>query len=555
MNAQDYIRTAESLLSDMATRTGEWDWLRNHIMPGSNANARQEENPSSSQRRRYSTEANQALKILASAHLTYITPMGQRWFALKSSDPKPGKDAEGWFANATEAMLAELAKSNFYTVAHQCMLDRCLTGTGCMYCEWLPSGRLGFTHIPTGTYGGADGKDGMPEVFCRTFKLSAYQAAQEFGLENLPAKIREAHDKPEKMYSEKHQYVHLVMPRDSCNFGHKMIDARHQKYASLYIAWEGEKQIVKEDGYYEFPYLVTRFLRWGESFFGFAPGTDVREEIAAVLKLERIMDVLGETAAFPRILTLAEQVGEVDMRAGGRTVIKPQAAQLQLPREWAASGRYDVGKDRIEEKENKIREAYFVPMLQVISSVDREMTATEVNAREAEKVLAFSPSFTLFISDMSPFMLRIFCELLRAGKIPDMENAPDELIKLDEAGNKNNDRQTGRYEIALPAVSYLGKISQAIERVQRYGVEAVMQTIAQFIQTSGDATVLDCLKIPEIVRFMYESSGAPMKGLRTEKEIEEIQKQRQQAEQAAQQAQLMQDMAQANRDNAAAQKP
>lgn len=554
MNAEDYIRTAESLLSDMATRTGEWDWLRNHIMPSSQPGAKLEENPSSA-RRKYSTEANQSLKILASAHLTYITPMGQRWFALKSSDPKASKETERWFADATEAMLSELAKSNFYTVAHQCMLDRCLTGTGCMYCEWLPSGRLGFTHIPTGTYGGSDGKDGMPEVFCRTFKLSPYQAAQEFGLENLPAKIKDDYDKPEKMYSEKHQYVHLVLPRDSYEFGHKMVDSLKQKYASIYIAWEGEKQIVKEGGYFEFPYLVTRFLRWGESFFGFAPGTDVREEIAAVLKLERIMDVLGETTAFPRVLTLAEQVGEIDMRAGGRTVIKPQAAQLNLPREWLTGGRYDVGKDRIEEKEKKIREAYFVDMLQVISSVDREMTATEVNAREAEKVLAFSPSFTLFISDMAPFMLRIFCELLRADKILDRENAPDELIKFDEAGNKSDDRRTERYEIAIPAVSYLGKISQAIERVQRYGVEAVMQTIAQFIQTSGDASVLDCIKIPEIVRFMYESSGAPMKGLRTEKEIADIQQQRQQAEQAAQQIQLMQGMAQAGKDAAAAQKP
>lgn len=554
MKTEDYIRTAESLLSDMATRTGEWDWLRNHIMPSSQPGAKLEENPSSA-RRKYSTEANQSLKILASAHLTYITPMGQRWFSLKSADPKANNQVSGWFSKATEAKLAELAKSNFYTVAHQCMLDRCLTGTGCMYCEWLPSGRLSFTHIPTGTYGGADGKDGTPEVFCRTFKLSPYQAAQEFGIENLPAKIREAYDNPKKMFSEKHQYVHLVLPRDSYDFGHKLIDARRQKYASLYIAWDGEKQVVKEGGYYEFPYLVTRFLRWGESFFGFAPGLDVHEEIKATLKLERVMDALGEVAAFPRILELAEQVGEIDMRAGGRTVVSRAAAAANLPREWLTGGKYDIGKDRIDSKEDKIRQAYFVDMLQVISSVDREMTATEVNAREAEKVLAFSPSFTLFISDMSPFMHRIFCELLRNNRIPDMKEAPDELIVYDEAGNRDEDKKNGRYEIAMPTVSYNGKISQAIERVQRYGVEAIMQTIAQFIQTSGDTSVLDCLNIPKIVRFMYESSGAPMEGLRSEQEIVAIQKQREQAMQAAQQIQLMQGMAQAGKDAAAAQKP
>lgn len=50
--------------------------------------------------------------------------------------------------------------------------------------------------------------------------------------------------------------------------------------------------------------------------------------IQQVQFLNRILDTLGEVAAFPRILELANQIGEVDLRAGGRTVITPEAASL-----------------------------------------------------------------------------------------------------------------------------------------------------------------------------------------------------------------------------------
>lgn len=40
-----------------------------------------------------------------------------------------------WYNKATEVMERELAVSNFYSVMHEVYLDRCLTGTGCMFSE------------------------------------------------------------------------------------------------------------------------------------------------------------------------------------------------------------------------------------------------------------------------------------------------------------------------------------------------------------------------------------------------------------------------------------
>lgn len=456
----DYIRTAETLLDEMRNQSSEWDWLRRHIMPRAQAAADQDEHPVSPFRRRHSTVACESLHTFAGACMMYITPAGQKWFALKTA--KKGKDKlsryDDWFARATEITLEELAKSNFYTTMHELFLDWALTGVGCLYADKLKNGALNFIYVPTGTFSASEGLDGQPDTLARLFKLTAHQSIEQFGYDEVPQRIRDAYDDDKRRYTERHQYLHLVIPR---------------------------------------------------------------------------------------ILTLAEQVGEIDMRAGGRTVIKPQAAQLQLPREWGTQGRYDIGKDRIADKEEKIRQAYFIPFLRVISNIDRQMTATEVIARQEEQITAITPSMTLFMSECNILIHRIFSILFRMGKYP-QEDMPEELIVHDQGGTEN-------FEIKIPAVSYLGKISQAIERAQRSGGDDYIQNAIAYTQATGDPSMLQIINMRKYARFRYENTGAPIDCLYTSKELEAQDKQRAAAAQQQAQLETLQGTAKASRDLAAAQ--
>ncbi|OCA04257.1 portal protein [Akkermansia glycaniphila] len=543
-SAEDYASTAEALLAEMRNNAGDWDWLRRHIMPRTQAGANHEERQASSRKRMHSTAAIKALRVLTGAHIMYITPTGQQWFAIKSGLKGKKKSArhDEWFAEATETIFGEIGRSNFYTELHECFLDRCLTGTGCLFCEATPAGKLNFRHIPTGTYGIAEGAEGLVDTLARSFRLSPHQAVQQFGYRKLPERIREAWDEPKSRYTAKFEFVHLVMPRTRYEFGHDALQSRRMKWASVYMAWDAEKKVLKEDGYNEFPYLVTRFLRNGEGPFGYGPGLDVKEEIAATLKLERVMDVLGEVAAFPRILQLADQVGEVDLRAGGITTVKAAAAELKMPREWASSGRYDVGKDRIDEKERKIREAFFVDMLMPLAEIERQMTATEVNARQGEKILAFSPSFTLFISDCNVLIHRIFSVLFRLGRFA-MDEVPDELKVPDMGGSEN-------FEIELPAVEYLGHISQAIARAQQSGIEYFMQVALTYTQATGDTAMIEYVEPRKFAKFLYERTGSPTECRRTEAQLRELDAQKKEAADMQRKLQATQGA----RDAAAAQK-
>ena len=173
------------------------------------------------------------------------------------------------------------------------------------------------------------------------------------------------------------------------------------------------------------------------------------------------------------------------------------------------------------------------------------MTATEVNAREGEKVLTFSPSMTLFVFDCNTLINRAFSILFRQGKFP-TANMPEELVVRDQGGSED-------FEIKIPSVSYNGKISQAIERAQRNGGDYYIQNALMYTQATKDPSMLEIVDMRKYARFLYENSGAPMDCLLSEDKLQQLDEQRAAAAQQQAQLEAMQGAAKAGRDMAAAQ--
>lgn len=469
-----------------------------------------------SSRYRHCARAKAALDTLVSAHSTYITPAGQRWFALKTR--KKVQEHSGrksslmdWYTQATEVMTDELSETNFYNTLMEVYNDRVLGGTGCCFIGGNDELPLHFVHVPLGNFAIAEDCYGHVNTLVRRFRWTAAQAAEAWGVEALPEVVRQDYLDPARRYDEasKRDYLHLVRPRSGMvTRGLDRVPYELREFEGFYIL-EDDFSIIKEEGYFEFPYLVTRFMRGNESPYGVAPGVAVIPTIRQLMKLERLQDVMAEKAAFPSILQLASQNRQIDTRAGGITTVSLQEAQAGYPREWGSSGRYDIGLERIRDKEEQIRQAYFADMLNAMSQIERQMTATEVNAREAEKVLAFSPSFHLFISDFQVAARRILSILYRKGKLPQAGKDNDLFIRSAD----------GREWMMNPRVCFLGKIAQAIERVQRRGIEDVLQTIISYTQSTGDSSMLESLNPRMIGRYIVESSGAPADIIKSDAEL------------------------------------
>ena len=503
-----------------------WDTLRDYVLP-----SRLQEETDGTQvpdaaaaQRLGDTTAVEACQKLAGGHMSYITPGHELWFKWSCPHDNAGDEAESWYNRCSEIANRELALSNFYTELHECFLDRVGLGTGSLFCGTARSGRLLFRHIPCGQFVCAENDEGTVDTYMREFRFTPHQAESQFGRKALGPRARALLDKGNDPHTPALRFLHVVRPRAKRRRGRD--DARNMPYESLYYSLD-DNCVVEESGYREMPYMVTRFLRWGEGVYGLAPARLVYPDIKQAQFLNRILDMLGEVAAFPRILELANQVGEVDLRAVGRTLINPESASLGFPREWATNGRYDIGMDRLRQKQDAINRAFFIPMLELWENRKQQtMSASEVYARENERVMLFSPSFTLFTCDFRPMMERIFACLFRSGKFP---RPPRTAMRTDRRGEA---------VIDTPHIVYQGRIAMALRRIRSEGIERSLHRLQ--LMSGMENNLPDHVDLDRTFRMAARLDGVPEEILRPEAEVMRLRRRREEERTAQQQAAMQQ---------------
>ncbi len=501
------LASYQALCSMRSPWEGWWDELRRYVVP---SRMDKDRTVPSEGRDLYDTTAVESCQKLASGHMSYICPSNEVWFKWASPDSDPSDEAQSWYAQCSEIANRELSLSNFYTELHECFLDRVGLGTGSLFCGSNRKGRLHFRHIPCGEFVCTEDDEGCVNTFMREFNLTPSQAETQFGKKALGPRAQQALADPRRALDGQLKFLHVVRPRVQRN--RRRSDNANMPYESLYYSLDDDC-VVEEGGYNEFPYMVTRFLKWGDGPYGIAPARLAYPDIKQTQFLNRILDMLGEVAAFPRILELANQVGEVDLRAGGRTLINTESASLGYPREWATQGRYDVGMDRLKQKQESIQRAFFVPMLELWSERKSQMTATEIYARENERVMLFSPSFSLFATDFQPMMERVFALLFRLGRFP--KPPASAMVELPRGGEA---------AVEEPLVVYQGRIAMVMRRLQSEGLDRALQRMQSMSGLGQDMT--DHLDLDSSFRMAARMDGLPEQLLRPEYEVKRLRKQR-----------------------------
>lgn len=525
MSTHDYARIADELLSERDQMKPLWDWLAKHIMPRK-ADILADMRSDSSECSHNSTAA-EALHLLVGSVLSDITPMGGQWMEYAS----PGGKNEGhkiWYRNASEVTLRQLAMSNFYSAIHEHDIDWALFGTSALFCEDLKNGELRFTHAQVGSFSFAEDKNGRADTWVHEFTYTAHQMVQEWGTGNMPERVMNAYNNPKEKFTKTFTIHHLILPRTSYvrPNGRSNTPGKQMPFASIYFMADGDRKIIAEGGFAEFPVLISRFLKWDDKW-GYPPALKVRAEILREKKLEKDLDLLADLQVFPRVFIDAEQDGDIEFRPGGQTVIAREAAGLGLPREWGTQGRYDIGEVRLRRASEKVEKAFYVPFLRVVSGQDRAMTATEVVARQREQIIAITSAFSRYVADFKTLQARIFAVLFRSGKFDTPKGTmPQELIVPTASGDN--------YAIIPPEVEYRGRIMQAIKSAQKQSLDYSIESASNYIQMTGDTSALDRIDIARVVEFIFQSTGAPSEIFRTDEEVEQIKTQRRQAAEAQQ---------------------
>lgn len=523
MDDKALARMARSILSDKDEMRPLWDWLSRKIKPRKN-DVLNQVNAAEFQREACTT-ASEGLQLLTNGFMSHVMPSGETWFQFSHGGPVRTEKHELWYANANDVTYRALATSRFYPVMHEFHLERNLYGTACAYCEWKKDGDgLLFQNVPVGTFGFKRDYEGKVTTLAREFRFTAAQAVQAWGQDKMPDAVRRAYDREEERYSREFKFVHIVYENDGYSKGNAKGDMKPEDmpYQSAYFYAGGTWPVMARGGYEEFPFLVSIYEEW-EGIWGYAPGLQVMNEIGSSLLAERHLDELGALAVYPRLFIDAEQEGEVDLRAGGVTVVDRNVAGLNLPREWGTQGRYDVGIERLNRSDEKIKSAFHVKFLLAVSSIeDRELTATEVVARQREQVLGISGTFKLFATDFEVFLARIFGLLFRHGKYNTKKAAQPHDLLVEDGDHVS---------IAKPEVQYLGVVAQSVALAQQQNLQGALRSAAEWVQVTGDVTALDGVNSTEAVKWLFTSQGAPSVVLRPQEEVEQLRTERQAAQQ------------------------
>lgn len=446
------------------------------------------------------------LTRFAAAIDSLVTPRTQRWHNLRPADPRLAEN------HAVKVYLDEVAdllfryrygaSSSFAGQSHEMYMSLGAFGTGCLFVEdGLQYARPGRANAPV-IYKSVH----LAEIYCeenawgvidavyRKFKLTAKQAAEQFGFDNLPEKIKEcAQNKPQ----QKFDFVHCVRPNQSQEYGR--MDFRGMPYSSHYVSIEC-RCIVSEGGYTSMPYMVPRYETSPNETYGRSPAMMVLPDILMVNEMAKTTIRAGQRAVDPPLLLQEDGALQAfSMRPGamnyggvddqGRPVVMPLQTGTNLP----------MGLDMMQDRRQFINDAFLVTLFQIMVETPN-MTATEAMLRAQEKGSLLAPTAGRLQSEfLGPLIVREIDILSKAGLLPDM---PDALMEMG-----------GEFE-----VQYDSPITRAQRAEEGVGILRTFEAAASIAQF--DPSAIKVLKGSEAVRELAEINGVPAKLLVSREEIE-----------------------------------
>lgn len=490
----------------------------------------------------YDTTAMISAERLAGYLYALVTNFHTAWFQFNMGSTVLDQAGEAWLDQCRQILQEEMTAddSPIPQSVQDLFQQYVIFATGCHFVDEQPLvtptlGFRGFTSqtLPWGTYVIKESVTHRVDTVYRGFTLTTRQALQQWGLEALDPSMQDAvrDSANQRRMEQPCEFVHGVYPRTDRDPA-RDDDRAQLPWASVYLD-KTHKHLVDDGGYRTFPYQV---LRWGkpnlDTPWGWGRGHMALPEALTLNSIDQDALLALRLHIRPPVWVLGagrETVGRVSLRPGA---INPIATGASV--QWLTpGGTFDIQQLSIQERRERIKQIFFLDILQTIPPLDvrprGNVTAFEIAQRIRLTAQILGPAFMRLLHEfLNPFIDTTFSLLLHARVFPP---PPDSIL---EAALTNQ----GRID-----VEYEGPLARA---TQAEDVEAIDETIQLGMQIgaqTGDLSILDNLDLDAAYRRRAEVRGLPMHLLRDPRQVTALRQQRQQA--AAQQAQHQQLMEQA----------
>ena len=478
-----------------------------------------------------------ALDRFASVMDSMLTPRQSKWHNLRTTDEALNRQfaVQDWFYQVNNIMHAmrNSPKANFAGQNFERWISMGAFGTGSLFIDFMAGVGLRYRCVNLRDTFFLENHQGIIDSVYRCFKHTARQAAQRWGEENLPERVRKALENPSRQ-NEHFEFLHVVAPRTDYDSGRA--DARGKPWASYYLSVPDKMLLAPEGGFTSFPYSIARYVTAPEEVYGRSPAMTALADIKMLNEMSKTDIRAVHKLVDPPILLhddgiLGGGATTIRMRPGGLNPGGVNRNGQAMIQPFGTGARVDINEQKMEQRRTAIDDAFLVTLFQILVETPR-MTATEALIRAQEKGMLLTPTMGRQQSEaLGPQIERELDLLMFHRILPPM---PPELV---EAG--------GDYEIVYD--SPMSRMARAEELV---GVQRTMELLAPFAQINPE--VLDVFDPDALARLTAEVSGVPTPVLRSQETVNQIREGRRAQEQEAMAIQAAQPIAGAMKDAAQA---
>lgn len=487
--------------------------------------------------------ATMASRTLASGMVSHVTSPARQWFKLSVPDAelRDNADVKDWLHTVTKRMSAVFLQSNLYNALPTLYGDMGDFGTSAMMLEEDFDKVIRLHVFPIGSYYLATNDKGLVDVFMREMRMTVRQLVQKFGkksddgstsMDNFSEAVKGfvAQDQLDTWI----HVMHIIQPNK--RFNPKALTSK--KYESVYYergygdtaeglnAQENDKYL-SDRGYDYFPILAPRWSRNGNDVYGtWSPG------MAALGDVKSLQTMQKRKAQAVEKMVMPAMTAPPSLKTS-RTSILPGDITYVDERDGAFKPAHEVRvsvtelREDIEEHHGRIQRAYYENLFLMLATLDRrEITATEVNERKEEKLIALGPVLEqLNLELLDPLIDITFDIMLEMGLIP---TPPDALSE------------------AKLRIEYISILHQAQKLTALVGIQTLVRFTGEVAQF--DPSVTDKLDGDQLIDEVADITGAPPKVVVSDETVLAIRQKRAEDQAKAQQAATLQAVAKSAKD-------
>lgn len=469
----------------------------------------------------YDGTAMSALNIAADGFHGYMISPAMRWFTPKLPSRlkflEKISEVRLWLQDYTDALYTELSNSNFYQEMRMFLRDGLSVSPGAIYIdEDIANDRLVFHAMhPNEIYITEDNHGCVDTVF-RHVWLTARQAVERFGLDVLSHQIKQSY---ENNPFKKFEFIHAVYPREE--YDARKVDAINMPYKSCWLEKFG-KQIVRESGFGMFPFLIWRYMHNNRNPYGCTPATYAIPEIKRLNIISKSVAGAAQLTTEPPYNVPVEMKGKEKIVPNGINYYGSDFNRRIYPLNTGIN--YPLSINHEDNIRQSIREHYHVDFFNMLSQLQRQITATEALEIAGEKALiigAAVSSLTMVLDHGIDYVAYLGT---RAGRIP----LPPDVVMMYAGGQRID-------------IEYNGLLAQIQRRIfETMGITRGLTVAAPLIETFPEAG--DVINADASVRKILISNGYPEDALATDEQIQQKRQARAQAQMAELQKQEQESM-------------